>query len=205
MAYPSDYITLDDGQLVALWQRGEEGAFKALYKKYFFKLYELAIQKVDDKLEVEELVQDVFVSLWKQKDGLIQSDISGYLFISLRNKIFSHYRKQLSAKRRVKLVNVGFHEPIVHDDGLDLESKELSAILDDHIEQLPPQCKTVFILSRKQQLTNKEIAHQLNISVRSVEQHITKALRYLRGVINEHKLTLTASAMAIAQILSASI
>ncbi|MET6999395.1 RNA polymerase sigma-70 factor [Chitinophaga defluvii] len=201
MAQSPDYMALDDGQLVGFWQTGDEEAFKALYKKYFPRLYDLAIQKVDDILEVEELVQDVFVSFWKQRDALIKTDISGYLFISLRNRIFSHYRKRLSAKHRIKLVDVGFHEPIVHDDGLKLESKELSAVLNNYIEKLPPQCKTVFTLSRKQQLTNKEIADQLNISVRSVEQHITKALRVLREAVNEHKLTLTISAMAVTQLL----
>lgn len=167
---------------------GEERAFKALYKRYFHKLHEVTVLKIGDVQSAEEIVQDVFVSTWKQKQSLYPDNLDGYLFIALRNKIYSFIRKRLTEQRRLAHIDTDQVALPIHSGVPDVEIKELAATLNSYLDKLPPQCRTVFTLSRQQQLSNKEIAERLNISVKAVEQHITKALRILRGSLNEYEM-----------------
>ena len=134
----------------------------------------------------EERVQDVFVALYKNMDKLhAQSSLDGYLFISLRNRIFSHHQQLLTRKKHETAVmqSVSTTTDTVSDE---LDSKQLHSRLQERIEQLPPKCKDVFLLSREGQLSHKEIAEHLNISINTVDQHIQKALRMLRETVDDY-------------------
>lgn len=128
----------------------------------------------------EELVQDVFIAFYNQKSHLREDTIPGnYLFIALKNRIFNHHRQLLVQLRKEQALLPSFVEPREGSGGL--EFKELQSYVKARVEELPPQCRTVFLLSREAQLSNKEVAARLNISVNTVEQHMRKALRLLRA------------------------
>ncbi len=169
--------------MIALWQAGDEGAFDALYKRYVVYLVNTAVQKTDSLDNAKELVQDVFLSLYLRRKEL-QTTISlkPYLFTALKNKIYNHYYKQLS---RVKYEKSVANDLRIVTNNLqdDYEAKELNRQLQEKINELPPQCRTVFLMSREEQLSYKEIAERLNISVNTVDQHIQKALRILRSSV----------------------
>lgn len=164
--------------LITSLREGDEAAFATVYKKYYGPLLNNAFKKTNDVGLAEDLVQEVFLQLYTKKD--ITTSIEGYLFTSLRNKIISNWRKALS---RDKYVAALAQKPqqTTNDISWDIELKEIKTALSTEIAKLPPKCRKVFILSRKYQLSNKEISERLNISVNTVEQHMRKALRLLRA------------------------
>lgn len=141
----------------------------------------IAYKKTGDTAAAEELAQDVFLSFYRQMPALREDTIpENYLFVALKNRIFNYHRQQLLQLRKDQSLwkDPRFQAPEVN---LQLELKELQTYLKARIEELPPQCRTVFLLSREAQLSNKEVAEKLNISVNTVEQHMRKALRILRA------------------------
>jgi len=157
-----------------------EYAFEVLYKKHTVKLLSVAVKKVDDYETAQELVQDVFISLFELRDSLNPKiSVQAYLYVALKNRILNHYRHQSVQKRYEQYM--ALQQPAVTENVVSqLQGKELELQLNEEIKKLPLQCRTVFLLSRKEGLPYKEIATELNISVNTVEQHMRKALRILR-------------------------
>lgn len=170
-----------DTELITSFQQGEEKAFDILYERYFIQLVNLAYKKTGHLESSQELVQDIFLSLHKQLPLLRENTIlENYLFIALKNRVLNYHRQLLNnlKKERAFLQDM----PAMHKESdVKLEIKELDALLQAGIQALPYQCRTVFLLSREDQLSNKEVAARLNISVNTVEQHMRKALRLLRS------------------------
>ncbi len=133
----------------------------------------------------QELVQDVFLSLYRQQSALPEYTVlENYLFIATRNRVFNYHRQLLLQSRKEALLRNRL--PLMSADGQEgLELKELETRLRASIQQLPDQCRKVFLLSRDEQLSNKEVAERLHISVNTVEQHMRKALRILRASFND--------------------
>jgi RNA polymerase sigma-70 factor (family 1) len=174
-------VELSDLELMLLWQRGENKAFEVIYKRYATRLLGIAMQKTGDRELAEEMIQDVFMSLYKQKDSASQlSSIMAYLYVLLKNRIFDAYRhEQVQRRYQDHLAYVSTEAD--YSTISFIETRDLEKQLSLEIEKLPPQCRTVFKLSRQQYLPNKEIAALLKISENTVEQHMRKALRLLRG------------------------
>lgn len=169
--------------MILLWQQGEYAAFDCLYQRYFVKLVNLAYKKTGNYEASQELAQDVFVSLHQQLHKLhARESLDGYLFISLRNKIFN-YNRQLLARWRKQQFYKNKISIATNEVSEQLEKKELEEKLNIKIQELPAQCRKVFLLSRVEQLSHKEIAGRLNISTNTVEQHIRKAIRLLRDSV----------------------
>jgi len=133
----------------------------------------------------EELVQDAFMDFYEKRDK-IKDTAFAYLKAILRNKIYDYYHKS-KADIWVPILNEeNIHvmpAPSVMDN---LYEKEMDTALNQQITLLPEQCRNVFLLSRREELSNKEIASKLGLSVKTVEGHITKAIKYLRKHVNYH-------------------
>jgi RNA polymerase sigma-70 factor (ECF subfamily) len=133
----------------------------------------------------EELVQDAFIDFYETRDRIKDTSLA-YLKTILRNKIYDYYHK-----RKTSLVIPLYNEediditvaPSVMDG---LYEREINKLLNQQIILLPEQCRNVFLMSRQEELSNKEIAARLGISVKTVEGHITKAIKYLREHMNHH-------------------
>ncbi|MGN7992304.1 MULTISPECIES: RNA polymerase sigma-70 factor [Chitinophaga] len=167
------------------WQNGDEKAFDQLYARHYIRLVNLACKKTGNMEASQELVQDVFLSLYRQQSRLPENTVlENYLFIATRNRIYNYHRQQLLQLKKEALLRE--HYMPASGIGPDkLELKELEIKLRRKIQQLPDQCRAVFLLSREEQLSNKEVAERLHISVNTVEQHMRKALRILRASIND--------------------
>lgn len=147
-------------------------------------LVNTAVVKVESIETAKELVQDVFLSLYLRKNELhtIHS-LKAYLSTALKNKIYDHYQRELRKKKYEKSVGVNLRI-ITNDLQDEFEAKELNELLQEKIKSLPEQCRKVFLLSREEKLSHKEIAERLNISPNTVDQHIQKALRILRTSVS---------------------
>ncbi|MDR1201437.1 MAG: RNA polymerase sigma-70 factor [Tannerellaceae bacterium] len=158
-----------------------------LFRKYYKILRAYAYHLSGDKHMAEDIVQDVYYELWKKRDGLVmEGAIKFYLFRSIYTKTLNYLNSKTytdleafeqSTEGRIQQIYLQSH---LSDQESELIYKELREKVNSVINSLPEQCKKVFILSRKYELKNKEIAEQLDISVKTVEKHISKALSILR-------------------------
>jgi RNA polymerase sigma-70 factor (ECF subfamily) len=158
-----------------------EAYFEALFRTYYKQLCRFSFRIVHDKDKAEDVVQTCFINLWQKKDVLIiQSTFKSYLFRSVYNRSINEYA------RSKKIINEDISvlseaSGSVSDDPLLLmQAEETQKKIDLAIAAMPDGCRTVFMLSREEQLSYKEIAEMLQISVKTVENQMGKALRILR-------------------------
>ena len=159
-----------------------------LFKRFYKPLKTYAFRFVNDKDIAEDVVQDVFFELWSRREYIRfenQPEVKSYLFKSVYNRSLNIINAGLLEKKTLddtaeELLLKNYHFSHIQNQEHSLLLKELEDEIALFIETLPPQCKKVFVLSRIQELKNKEIAEQLGISIKAVEKHITKALALLK-------------------------
>jgi RNA polymerase sigma-70 factor (ECF subfamily) len=172
-----------DQQLLDLIRTGDRGAFTELYNRYWDKTYAVALHRLDDEHEAEEVVQEVFLSIWQRRATLqLTHTVATYLSVAVKYKVINHLAKQ--HRRQLQNDELTTTSPNVADSTADwLHEKELRQLLEKSISQLPEKCRIVFLLSRDENKTYAEIAAELNISQKTVEAHMSKALRELRETL----------------------
>ncbi|RNL82383.1 RNA polymerase sigma-70 factor [Sinomicrobium pectinilyticum] len=169
----------EDSFLINRLKEGDEKAYVYLIDRYNKRLYGYALSLSDNRAMAEDILQNVFLRTWENRRQLyITSSVQNYLFKSVYNEFINQYKKN----RSTMVLEKKYYETLDNitkdmDDGL-LESRIKQ--LKKEIDNLPPKCREAFILSRKEGLTNIEISDYLNISVKTVESHITKAFGILR-------------------------
>lgn len=159
---------------------GDEAAFREIFNRYKEPFYATALKMTHCGDTAEEIVQNVFVSLWVRRSGLagVESP-SAYLFASLYHDIYRHFREQ-AMQRKLKqqvFARTSFAENPTEES---LSYKECESTLQHVIGQLPPQQQLVYRLSRQDGLSRDEIARQLDISPNTVKNHLLRALKYIR-------------------------
>jgi RNA polymerase sigma-70 factor (ECF subfamily) len=172
-----------DQQLLDLIRTDDRGAFTELYNRYWDKTYAVALHRLDDEHEDEEVVQEVFLSIWQRRATLqLTHTVATYLAVAVKYKVINHLAKQY--RRQLQHDELTMTSPIVADSTADwLYEKELRQLLEKTVSQLPEKCRIVFLLSRDENKTYAEIAAELNISQKTVEAHMSKALRELRETL----------------------
>lgn len=174
-----------DNQLIKR-ARKDPKAFAEIYHIYFPLLLNIAYKKLGSRPLAEDLVQEIFVALYQNLDKLeISCSLSAYLNKAIRFKIMNEYR---SKAVRIHYSKTVFPFAICKTDFSSLEVKELSHKLDSVYERLPRKCKQVFVLSRKEGLSQKAISQKLDISLSTVEKHIGKALKIFKDELQEYNL-----------------
>ncbi|MFB9055666.1 RNA polymerase sigma-70 factor [Mariniflexile ostreae] len=170
--------TLSNQHLQTLLKEGSEGAFNEIYNRYWSILYAYAFRIYTEEKICEDIIQEVFIRLWEKGKTTDIINIEGYLFKAIKNKIATHIRdlKFTPAHDHV-LQNIAISD--TSERNLEYEEFENHVLFE--IDKLTPKCKKVFILSRFDQLSNTEISKKLNISIRTVEKHISDALKELKS------------------------
>jgi RNA polymerase sigma-70 factor (ECF subfamily) len=157
--------------------------FRYLFNTYYQSLAAYAYKIVDDIQDAEDIVQDVFMTFWINKDTFdFSKPVKPYLFKAVYNRSINFLK---SKKTNIELTENNIDQLLHEEIALSypdnpLLLKELSDEINHFIDALPPQCKKVFTLSRISELKNREIAETLHISEKTVESHISKALKELR-------------------------
>lgn len=162
----------------------EVNDFDNLFRMYYSDLCTYAVRYVHSNNLAEDLVSETFYSLWKIRETLGEiNNIKAYLFKSVHNNCLFYIRSQ---KNKVRISDVDFSiieesSPLERDVMHSLILKELTDQLDILIEKLPPQQQIVFRMKRFENKKSKEIAEELNLSVKTVEMHMTKATSFLKS------------------------
>lgn len=159
---------------------GSEPAFEKLFRLFYQKLTGYAYSLLKDKEQAEEIVQDVFANIWSGRASLnVDLAIRAYLFRAVHNRCMNHFRHE-KIKQQHQQYTVAV-SPYQHESaGSRLALSELKLKINEGLAQLPPACREVFRLSRMEDLSYREIAEVLNISVKTVENQMGKALRLMR-------------------------
>lgn len=174
------YAKISDQELVRLIKREDQIAFTELYNRYWEKLFSVAFHRIGNQHDAEEIVQDVFYSIWKRRLTLeLQYQISTYLSMAVKYQIINRMAKEHVRKKHIENAPVT-GEVGVNSTDLWLSEKELMFRLEQCVSKLPKRCRLVFELRRNQEKSNREIARKLNIAEKTVEAHMTKALMTLR-------------------------
>lgn len=181
----------DEEHLFRLLCNGDRNAFDQIYHTYWQKLFLYVVKVIRDKDAAEDIVQEIFVSLWQRRMEISnQSTLSGYLFTAARFKGINFIQDQLKKGKHVERLIDHFTS---RQDTLNesIEAKELNTLIDHELEKLPSKMREVFVLSRKENLSHKEISEKLQISDKTVKKQINNALKHFRIVLN-HDAVLSA-------------
>lgn len=191
----------DEKQTIAQLLRGDEATYEGVYKQYFQGLYAYAYSILGDDLQAEEIVQQLFLKLWEKKESLqIETSLQAYLYKAVYFQSLN-YIKHLKVRKEYQQHTVFQMKQSTSeraDQKVDL--KFLEARFRKALSELPEQCRTVFQLSRFDALKYREIAAQLGISEKTVENHMGKALRILRVKLADFLVLLLTAIVHIKQL-----
>ena len=164
----------NDRLLLELLKKDDEKVFSHLFESYYVPLCRYARLILKSEQPAEEVVMNVFIYIWENRTRIeIKSSLCAYLFRSVRNRCINYLRD---------------NAPSVYlsdEENRDMEVEELNRFIEEAILSLPDKCRDVFLKSRNEEMSNREIAEQLNISVKTVEAQITKALKAIRSYITD--------------------
>jgi len=174
-----------------LIKASNEQAFSELFRRYSSKIYSKAYFLIKDREVCEQIVHDIFLTLWSNRTTLEIRSLKAYLTSASRYQVYKYLISNKTAildyKDNLEELSIKTVSNIGHDN---IAYKELEQALESYLSSLPNRCREIFMMSRHQLLSNEEIAQKLNISKRSVENQITHALRHLRISLKEASILL---------------
>lgn len=185
------YSNLNDTDLLLLITDGREAAFTEIYNRYWERLVATGYYYTRSKEAAEEIVNDVLMGLWLRRASLVIHSLPAYLGTAVK---FAVFKSMARNKRRNQVLGgqlSGEAEAAAHND----TEQHLDALFMDEwlrgiVEQLPEKARLVFVYSRDEALSVKEIAGKMDLSPKSVEYHMTKALKTLRDSIRKMSIFL---------------
>lgn len=169
-----------DQELFSRLRVGEATALDELFRRYYIDLCQVALRFVNNEQEAEDIIQELFVSIWEkresQRDDL--GSVKAYLRRAARNRSLNYLRD----RKRIPVDDVEVPITIAALEQADgaLEQSELREKIHGAIDALPERCRLVFVMSKMEDMSHKEIASALNISPKTVENQMTRAYKYLR-------------------------
>lgn len=172
---------LTDTELITLLNRDSQAAFTEIYQRYWDKLLAVAVNRLGDEQEAEECVQDLFASLWlRRKAFVVRHTLSTYLGAAIKYQVIKRLDERHS-RRRQAAEGLHLEEGFVRSPEALLLEQELMEHIEATVCTLPAKCQMVYRMSREGGKSNKEIAEELQISEKTVEGHITRALTDIRS------------------------
>lgn len=166
-------------------KKGDESALNELFDQYYVKLLKYALLQIAEPMVAEEIVQDTFIYLWKKRTSLsIESSLEAYMFKSVKNKCLNYVKSKV---HRMNILMSG--DEIISNMSAsmdDLETEELHELIELALRSLPPQTSMIYSFSRNAGLTYTEIAEKLNVSKKTIEYHVSSALRLIKKYLEKN-------------------
>lgn len=184
---------MNDFELLKKIKNNDEIAFKVIFNEYYSRLYYFILEFIPLDDIAENIVQDTFFTLWNKRNELKDdSNLNAYLFTVAKNNCLyrlrdQRYRQKLFTTNTLDQNELDMNIEVLNTlDSSAYTFEEIERIIEQTLEELPPQCKRVFILSRFEERKNREIAEELNISVKVVEKHISKGLKIFKESLKDY-------------------
>ncbi len=173
------YNDFKEDDLLSKLSRNDHNAFNEIYRRYWGDMFRSAYNILREKDDCMDIVQEIFVWLWEHRHTVRIISIRSYLLAAVKFKVANYIQKgKVRASFFDQLETMEEPQEWMSER---IEVKELMTIITQFIDELPDKCRNIFVLSRQEQLSNKEIADRLNLSVKTVENQMTIALRKLRS------------------------
>ncbi|MDX9881044.1 MAG: RNA polymerase sigma-70 factor [Prolixibacteraceae bacterium] len=180
--------THTDEELITKIKLGDENAFRMLYEKYCRQLIRFAASYLPDISDAEEIIQNVFVELWERREQLDpERFVKNYLYRVTVNKVYNHLKRKVVERKYLQCLDV-LETNTINEAEKKIYREELAGAVNHLLDRLPEQQRVIFYLSRWEGLSHKEIADQLQISVRTVENQVYRAVKYIRENIKTDHL-----------------
>lgn len=181
-----------DEQLFLRLKTGDALAYEEIYSKYSKFLLQAAYNKLRDKIAAEDLVQNIFISIWEKRASMDIKDTKNYLLGSLKYAVINYIRTKMMEHKYLAFIQkynlehtADFEsENVLHA----LELKDLSHLIEEGISSLPDKTREVFKLSRIEHHSAKKISLELKISEKTVEYHITRSLKLIKAYLKNYLL-----------------
>ena len=174
-----------DSEIAGRIRKGDKAEFESLFRSSYVSLVKYSRTLIKDQDTAEEIVQDLFVKLWQEREKIkIESSLNGYLFRAVHNKCLHYVEHQKVVERHAATVVTGKADP--SDDPSEiLHYKDLQMKIASILERLPERCGRIFCMSRFEGLKYSEIAERLSVSVKTVEASMGIALKEFRKELKE--------------------
>ncbi|MDR3180624.1 MAG: RNA polymerase sigma-70 factor [Prevotellaceae bacterium] len=171
---------MSDNQYVEKLAQGDHATFRGLFMQYFPKLKIFIAGLVKSEAIAEELSQDIFVKIWEKRKALttVQS-FNAYIYRMAKNAVLNHFQHEHIKERYIG--QVSSDSPVSADELF--QAKETELLIQLTVAKMPTKRRTIFELSRRSQLKNEEIAQKLQLSKKTVENHLTLALNEIREAL----------------------
>lgn len=171
-------------------RKGEKKAYEAIYNEFFGVLFHLCLHYLHDEKIAEEIVQDTFMKLWEIRNALNdQFNVKSFLYTVAKNNSLNYIRNQRVSMKHlenIKYLEMQFNYEALERLGNYVRFEELRNKIEESIANLPPEIIKTFRLSRFEELSYKDIANRQDISIKTVEARISKALRILRVELKDY-------------------
>ncbi|MFO7720193.1 MAG: RNA polymerase sigma-70 factor [Gillisia sp.] len=181
----SNLSALLDSELYQLVKEDNKPAFEVIFDRYWKRLFVYAFRIYKDEKICEDIIQEIFISLWEKSIDTNILNLEAYLIRSVKYKIANHIRDLKFTPVHFEILQ---NMPNIYKSNSFMEYEEFEKEIFNEIKKLPPKCQQVFMLSRFEDYSNPKIAEELDISIRTVEKHISNALKFLKSTIENHHL-----------------
>ena len=178
---PEKIYDISDKGLLNSLVKNDRDAFEEIFDRYWSRLYIFAYNVLEDKDTCEDIIQEIFISLWERRQEVIIDNLSSYLYSSVKYKIANHFRNGKITENFLGKWVKSLGAKNIEDS---IEFKEISFKVEKLINELPEQRRLIFNLSKKNNLSHKEIAEKLGISVRTVKNQVSSALKFIRDSLS---------------------
>lgn len=176
----------EQSQLLKLIAGGDELAFRQLYDLYAGKIYTLGVTYLKSPTAAQDIVQEVFIKIWEKRSKLNEvENFPAYLHVMTRNLLIDQLQKKIPVYNENNWANNMLPEDR-HLPHQQLDYRELTTLIRQAVDQLPPRQQQIYRLSRDQHLTHRQIAGELGLSYDTVREHMSKALRNIRDILEKH-------------------
>ncbi|RQO78145.1 RNA polymerase sigma-70 factor [Pedobacter sp. KBW01] len=177
----------NESELLAALAGGSERAFEKIYWHYVGRIHPYVLKMVKDELVAEEIVQEIFVQLW-EKRALLSSvqHPTSYIFHMASSRTLNYLKKQ-SNHSRILMNYARLGSELVNATADDFDLKESAAIIEEAVAQLPEQRRLIFEMSRKQGMSNEQIADELSLSRQTVKNQLVHALKFIRSFMEKRQ------------------
>ncbi len=177
---------IHEKDLIVRLKNGDQTAFELLFHFYYPGLVMYSTQFTTDRMEAEEIVQNFFVRFWQKHQQIIPSDsLKNYLFLSVKNGSLNYLKHKRVEEKYIRSMSELSNQHLIFEPDVYVET-ELQEKIKNAIDLLPEKCREIFIMSRIRGLKNEEIATELNLSKRTVETQISKALKVMRIELKDY-------------------
>jgi RNA polymerase sigma-70 factor (ECF subfamily) len=178
--YRAEGMELENESIGTLLAQRDEAAFEQMFKTHFKRLHAYAFTILRDEIQAEEMVQQVFFKLWERNENLsLIGSVSSYLYRAVHNESLNYIKHQKVRSNHQLNVAYSMKNEVEHP-AKKIMASELEKKIHSALNELPEQCRTIFQMSRFDELKYREIADKLGISIKTVESQMSKALRLLR-------------------------